>query len=169
MYESREDKLKKAFDYAKAYEKKCTGCAQTTMAGIFDALDTWNDDVFKCASGLADGLGLTGDGSCGALVGASLVIGFMFGREKKDFEDVLKPMQTYLMVKELHDRFVDKYGSCRCYDIQQRLMGRTYDLYKKEDLKAAFNSGMIDVCSTLVGTCASMAVEIILDALENKD
>lgn len=169
MDESGEAKVKKAFEYAKSYEMKCTGCAQTAMAGIFDALGIWNDDVFRCASGLADGIGLTGDGSCGALVGASLIIGHLFGREKRDFQDILKPMKSYLLVKELHDRFVEKYGSCRCYDIQEKLMGRTYDLYDTNDLKDAFKSGMIDVCSTLVGNCASLAVEVILAGMEKQD
>jgi len=77
MEESKDLILEKAFKLGKKYEKECTGCAQTSIAAIFDALGIWNDDVFKAGSGLADGLGLTGDGSCGALVGASMVIGYL--------------------------------------------------------------------------------------------
>ena len=89
MSEKKSEYFNKAFDLGKKYEKTCTGCAQTVIAAIFDTLEIWNDDVFKAASGLADGLGLTGDGSCGALVGASMVIGYLFGREKKDFKKSL--------------------------------------------------------------------------------
>ena len=83
MSEEIENLSEKAFKLGKRFEKKNTGCAQTVIAGIFEALGIWNEDVFKAASGLADGLGLTGDGSCGALVGSSMVIGYLFGREKK--------------------------------------------------------------------------------------
>ncbi|NIQ05495.1 MAG: C_GCAxxG_C_C family protein, partial [Candidatus Korarchaeota archaeon] len=60
-----------------------------------------NHDVFKAASGLADGLGLSGDGACGALVGGAMVISYLFGRERKDFEDIFKPMKSYLLARKL--------------------------------------------------------------------
>ena len=122
MAESKEELLEKAFKLGVQYEKENTGCAQTVIAAIFDTLGIWNEDVFKAASGLADGLGLTGDGACGALVGGSMVISYLYPREKKDFKDMYKPMKAYAMVKQLHDQFVEKYGTCRCYDIQKRLM-----------------------------------------------
>ncbi|MFW9913167.1 MAG: hypothetical protein ACFFEU_11880, partial [Candidatus Thorarchaeota archaeon] len=65
MSDPNETTFKKAFDLGQEYEQKCTGCAQTTIAAIFDSLELWSEDVFKAASGLADGLGLTGDGTCG--------------------------------------------------------------------------------------------------------
>jgi C_GCAxxG_C_C family probable redox protein len=131
----KEEIADKASKLAEEFERKCTGCAQTTIAGIFEALGIENDDVFKAASGLADGLGLTGDGNCGALVGGAMVISYLFGRERKDFEDVLKPMKSYLLVKKLHNQFVEKYGTCRCSELQKSLMGRTFNLLDKRNLK----------------------------------
>ena len=164
MEETKDSILNKAFELGKKYESKNTGCAQTTVAAIFDALGIWDESVFKAASGLADGLGLTGDGTCGALIGGSMVISYLFGREFKDFADMYKPMKSYSLVKKLHDRYVEKYGSCRCYNVQESLVGRTYDLWDQNDLKAAFESDMMEHCSTLVGTIARMATEIILEA-----
>jgi len=163
MEESKDLILEKAFKLGKKYEKECTGCAQTSIAAIFDALGIWNDDVFKAGSGLADGLGLTGDGSCGALVGASMVIGYLFGREHKDFKKMMKPLKSYALVKELHDQYVEKYGTCRCYNVQESLMGRTYNLWDPKDLNEAFKSGMMEHCSELVGNIAKLATKIILD------
>jgi C_GCAxxG_C_C family probable redox protein len=160
---SKKEILDKAYELGKKYEMQCTGCAQTAIAAIFEALGIWNEDVFKAASGLADGLGLTGDGSCGALVGSSMVIGYLFGRERKDFKDMYKPMKSYALVKKLHDSYVDKFGSCRCFDVQTKLMGRTYNLWDADELKKAFKSGMMNYCSDLVGNVAKMAVQIILD------
>jgi len=168
MKDGKDAILEKAYNAAMNYEKKCTGCAQTTIAGIFDALGIENDDVFKSASSLADGLGLTGDGTCGSLVGGAMVIGYLFGREKKDFPDMLKPMKSYILAKKLHGRFCEKYGSCRCYDIQKHLMGRTFNLYDPKELKDATDLGMMDHCSKVVGTTARLAAEIILDEMERK-
>jgi len=164
MNQSEEKILTKAFELGQKFEKKYTGCAQSTIAAIFQALEIWNDDVFKAGSGLADGLGLTGDGSCGSLVGASMVMSYLFGREYKDFGDMYKPMVSYRLVKKLHDKYVEKYGSCRCHNVQESLLGRTYNLWDPDDLKDAFQSGMMEHCSKLVGTIAKLATEIILDA-----
>jgi C_GCAxxG_C_C family probable redox protein len=155
--------IAKAYELGKKYEQKCTGCAQTVIAAIFESLNIWNEDVFRSASGLADGLGLTGDGSCGALVGASMVIGYLYGRGKENFEDMYKPMKSYSLVKKLHDNFVDKFKLCRCYDVQESLMGRTFNLWNADEMKEAFKSGMMIHCSNLVGTVAQMATKIILD------
>lgn len=160
---SRDEILSKAYELGKKYEKKCTGCAQTAVAAIFESLNIWNEDVFRAASGLADGLGLTGDGSCGALVGASMVIGYLYGRGKEDFSDMYKPMKSYGLVKKLHDKYIEKFDSCRCYDVQEKLMGRTYNMWDPDELKQAFKSGMVNHCSDLVGKVARMATEIILD------
>ncbi|MHA1607245.1 MAG: C-GCAxxG-C-C family protein [Candidatus Freyarchaeota archaeon] len=163
MNGSNDDLPEKAFKLGREYEKKYTGCAQTVIAAIFDTLGIKNDDVFKAASGLADGLGLTGDGSCGALVGSSMVISYLYGRERKDFHDIWKPMKSYILVKRLHDQFVEEFGSCRCYDIQKRLMGRTFNLYDPKELEEAINHRMFDYCSRVVGTAAKLATRIILE------
>ena len=163
MSESVDEISNRAFELARQYERECTGCAQTTIAGIFNALDMWSEDVFKAVSGLADGLGLTGDGTCGSLTAAAMVIGYVFGRERKDFADMMKPMRSYILSKRLHDEFVEKYGSCRCYDVQEKLMGRTYNLYDPDELREAFSTGMLDHCSRLVGEMASLATRLILE------
>jgi len=168
MKNSRDAVLERAFEAARKCEMKCTGCAHTTLAGIFTALDIENDDVFRSASGLADGLGLTGDGSCGALVGGAMAISYLFGREKKDFSDMLKPMRSYMMVKKLHDRFVEQYESCRCYDIQKSLMGRTFNLYDPSELEKAMEYEMFAHCSKVAGTAARLATEIILEEMERQ-
>lgn len=163
MDSKREELEKKAYNLGVKYEKECTGCAQTTLAAVFDTLDIENDNVFKSASGLADGLGLTGDGSCGALVSGSLALGYLFGRERQDLPDMMKPMKSYLLVKKLHDEFVGNYGCCRCADLQKSLMGRTFNLLDPNEFKEAMDFGMMDHCSQVVGTAAQMTTRIILE------
>ncbi|MFX1274412.1 MAG: C-GCAxxG-C-C family protein [Promethearchaeota archaeon] len=163
MSEINKKILDNAFELGKKYEKECTGCGQTSIAAIFKALGIWNDDVFKAASGIADGLGLTGDGSCGALVGSSMVIGYLFGREYKDFKKMDKPMKSYKLVKQLHNEYLNQYGSCRCHDVQMKLVGKSYDLWNPEERREAFTSGMLEHCSTVVGNVSKLATKIILE------
>ena len=152
----------RASQMAADYEKTCTGCAQSAVAGLLDALEIDADDVFKAASGLADGIGLTGDGSCGSLTGCAMVIGLIFGRERKDHRDMMKPMQSYLLCKELHEGIIREYGSCRCHDIQQKIMGRTYNLLDPKELEEAMKEGMLEHCAGVVGRTTRRAAELIL-------
>jgi len=152
----------RAGQLAAEYEKTCTNCAQSAVAGLLDALEIDADDVFKAASGLADGIGLTGDGSCGSLTGCAMVIGLIFGRERKDHRDMMKPMQSYLLCKELHEGIIREYGSCRCHDIQQKIMGRTYNLLDPKELEEAMKEGMLEHCAGVVGRTTRRAAELIL-------
>jgi hypothetical protein len=70
--EEREALLQRVQDTAKGYELRSGGCAQCTVAAIFDCLGVSDEGVFKAATGLADGVGLTGDGHCGALSGGTM-------------------------------------------------------------------------------------------------
>jgi C_GCAxxG_C_C family probable redox protein len=159
---SREETAERAGELAAEYERTCTGCAQSAVAGLLDALEIDSPDVFKAASGLADGIGLTGDGSCGALTGCAMVIGLVRGRERKDHRDMMKPMQSYLLCKELHGEFVREYGSCRCHDIQRKLTGRTYDLLDPKQLEEAMKEGMLEHCAGVCGRAARKTVELLL-------
>ena len=163
MEDIDENVLNKAFESGKRHEIKSTGCSQSTVAGIFDALGLENDDVFKAATGFADGVGLTGDGPCGALSGAVMVISYLFGREAKDFGDMMKQVPALTLSKKLHDQFIEKYGTCRCADIQTKFVGRFFNLYDPEEMEAAYKAGLVDKCSTLVGEVARMATRIILE------
>lgn len=152
-----------AYERAKAYEMKSGGCPQCTIAGVFDALGIRNDDVFKAATGLADGVGLTGNGHCGALTGGCMVIGLLYGRDMQDFAKIGKLLKANLLSKKLHDWFVEKYGSARCKEIQTAQIGRFYNLYDPEEFKAGIEAGLLDTCSTLVGEVARKTTRIILE------
>ena len=164
MTNSNDHILEKAFELGVKYEKECTGCAQTVVAAIFESLGIWSEDVFKAASGLANGLGLTGNGSCAALLGASMVISYLFGRDHADFEEPYKPMKSYGLVKKLHNIFTKEYGACKCNEVQKSMIGVTWNLWELNAMDDSFKSQMIDSCAQLVGNVAKLAVQIILDA-----
>jgi len=167
MREIDENVLNKAFESGKRHEMQSSGCPQCTIAGIFEALGIENDDVFKAATGFADGVGLTGDGHCGALSGGVMAISYLFGREGKDSGDMMKQVPALMLSKKLHDQFIEKYGTCRCADIQTKFVGRFFNLYDPKEMEAAYKAGMVDKCSTLVGEVARMATKIILEKRES--
>ncbi len=160
--QSKQKIVENAFRLGKHYESTCTGCAQSAVKGLLDAFELQNEAVFKAASGLADGIGLSGDGSCGALTGCSMILGLLFGRDRENHQDMMAPMKSYLLCKELYDFYIHEYGSSRCHDIQARIMGRPFDLLSPADLKKAWKIKMIDHCSDVVGQAARKTAEIIL-------
>ena len=154
--------IDKAYDLGVEYEKKSLGCAQTVMAAIFDALGIWSDDAFKAATGLSNGLGSTGVGTCGALIGASMAISYIFGREHKNFNDMFQTLKSGALAKRLYNLFLRKYGITQCSDVQKALLGVTWDYWELTDMDDSFRTQMIDTCSDIVGNVAKMATAIIL-------
>lgn len=156
--------------YAKAKKGELIGgnCAQCSIAAIFEVLGVDDENVIRAATGLADGVGLSGDGHCGALSGGTIAISYFFGRKKEDLHRMGKQLRALLLAKKLHAEFVKEFSTCRCHDIQIKQFGRFFDLYNMEDLKAAQAAGMAEQCSTLVGKVARMALEIILEEKEKE-
>ena len=161
--ESKELLINKAYDLGIQYEKKYAGCAQTIVAAIFEALGIWSEDIFKATTGLANGLGLTGEESCAALLGASMVISYLFGRDHEDFKDEYEPMKSYALVKRLHNIFIRKYGACQCRNVQSKQFEVTWKYEERYEMKGHLRTHMIDFCSEIVGNIAKIATKIILE------
>ena len=168
MEKSKEEILNMAYEKGKQYELEYGNCSQCTLAGIFDALDIESEDVFRSATGLADGVGLTRNGQCGALSGGVLAISYLFGRGKEDFGNVRKVIKSCILSKKLHDQILEKYGTCRCSDIQIKLMGRVYDMYNPAEYEQSVKDGFLNYSSTVVGEVARMATQIILEERERE-
>jgi C_GCAxxG_C_C family probable redox protein len=164
----RKDLLDVVYRTAFRYERENRGCAQSVLAALQDCFEMRNDEVFRAASGLSGGVGLTTHGTCGALSGGVMAIGMMFGRERCNFKDPDKTrMSAYRLGKQLCDRFEREYGSVVCCEIQDSYLGRCYDLWSSTDYvdfdKVAYQE---EKGPLLVGTAAVWTAEIILDELD---
>ncbi len=166
---NREEMLEEVFRRGKAYELRGGNCAQCSLAAIFEVLNVDDENVVRSATGFADGVGLSGDGHCGALSGGTLAISYFFGRKKEDMPKMGKQLKALLLAKQFHEQFIKEFSTCRCHDIQVKQFGRFFNLYDMEDMKAAVAAGMAEQCSTLVGKAARMALTIILDEQAKKD
>jgi C_GCAxxG_C_C family probable redox protein len=163
---NKEEMLEEVFRRSKTYELKGGNCAQCSLAAIFEVLGVDDENVVRAATGFADGVGLSGDGHCGALSGGTIAISYFFGRKKEDLGKMGKQIKALLLAKKFHEQFISEFSTCRCHDIQIKQFGRFFNLYEMEDMKAAMAAGMAEQCSTLVGKAARMALKIILDEQE---
>ncbi|MBM4445799.1 MAG: C_GCAxxG_C_C family protein [Chloroflexi bacterium] len=168
MEKSTEEIFNSVLENAKRYEMENGNCAQCVIAAVFETLGIKNDDVFRAATGFADGVGLTGDGHCGALSGGTMAISYLFGRKKEDFNKRGKMIKSLILSKKLYDGFIEKYGVCRCADIQTRLAGRFFNFYDPAETEAAIKAGLPDKCSTLTGEIARLTTKIILEERERE-
>lgn len=72
-----------------------------------------DDNAFRLCSGFGGGIGHAGN-ICGALVGCTMVISTLAGRNYPS-EKPLK--EIYPISKEFHDRFAEEFGSTMCRDL----------------------------------------------------
>lgn len=161
--ESAQTNIEKVYQLGVSYHKSCTGCAQCTVAALLEVMDMDNDEIFKAASGLSGGIGLSANGSCGALTGGALVIGLLFGRDIDDFPAPMAAATSYDLVKELHDYFMAEFGSCRCADIQEKLVGRSFNPGDPEDAAALLMHEIHERCASVVGKGTRKTMEIITE------
>lgn len=156
--------VEKAYKLGHEYEKTYRGCGQCLAAAVQDALDIRNDDIFKALTGYAGGGGAIGDSGCGAYVGGILLLSLLLGRERDNFADPEGiRFKSYELVRRLHGRFINEYGSIICRDIQTKVMGRPYYLADQDDMdKFDRAGGHATVCPDVVGKAAEWTVELIL-------
>jgi C_GCAxxG_C_C family probable redox protein len=165
MEQTKQELLDKAYQLGFEYEKTYKGCSQCAIAAIQDTLDIKEDNVFKAATGLAAGGGLTGIGVCGGYVGGVMMISLFCGRERSNFAD---PERTRFKSFELARRFGQLYtqelGSIICRDIQTIRFGRPYYIADPEDFqKFEEAGGHADKCTDVVGVATRLAVKFMLD------
>ena len=81
-------------------------CSQILLFMGLEAQGKSNPDLIRAMSGLAGGLGFTGD-TCGALTGGACLLGLYAGRGIPEEQEDEK---LNLMISELVDWFSEEYG-----------------------------------------------------------
>jgi len=165
MEKTKQELLDKAYELGFEYEKVYRGCSQCVIAVLQDTLDIRDDSVFKAATGLAGGGGLTGIGVCGGYVGAVMVLSQLVGRKRSNFEDPEGiRYKTFGLARRFLEEYVRELGSIICRDIQLIRFGRPYYIADADDFeKFEAAGGHVDKCPDVVGKAAQLAVKLILD------
>jgi C_GCAxxG_C_C family probable redox protein len=144
------------------YEQRHGGCAQVVLAAVKEILGKVSDDVFQAATGMAGGLGRTGH-ACGALNGGTMALSCFWGRPYNDFADPEnRRAKTLAMSKRLVGRFESEYGSADCRGIQQKIMGRSYDISNPQDMEQFIkDGGHDDKCPSVCANSVRWLIEIL--------
>jgi C_GCAxxG_C_C family probable redox protein len=160
--EARQEAIDRAYALAYENEQKYGCCPQCVLAAIQDVLGIVDDATFKASHALAGGGGLSGGGTCGALNGGMLALGARYGRTRDQFAS-RRYRQSFLLAKQLYDRFVAEFGSPICAQVQTKIFGRSFDLWDAED-HAAFKAagGHVDRCPTVAAKVAGWTAELLL-------
>ncbi len=154
----------KAYRTGFDYEKNYGGCAQCVIASLYDVFpELKNEEIFKSATGIGAGVGLTTMGNCGALTAAVMIISQIYGRELKNIADAeRKRFVAYRLGKKLVNKFLAEYGTVICREIQKKIMGRSFNLYEEwNDFLAA--GGHSTACTVVVGNASLWAAELITE------
>lgn len=160
------DILKDVYTRAFDYEAKLGSCPQCVLAALKETLDVGDDSIFQASQGLTGGTALSSKGTCGALAGGMIAISSLVGRTYQEFTEGQKKRLVFKYTKKLYDRFIEEYGSPLCCGVQEKLFGRSYNLYDKIDYEAFEKAGAhVDKCPRVAGNVARWTAEIILQEL----
>jgi C_GCAxxG_C_C family probable redox protein len=133
---------------------------------------TRDENVFKAASGLHGGIGGMGD-VCGAVLGASLMLGLMCG---SSIEEAGKPSEHFdpaegdvstRLVGEIYQWFENEFSSVKCAIVRTRFEraiehdGITQGLAEPEMMARVHAK-----CDELAGKTAARTAEILWDVLK---
>ena len=163
----RKEILDRVYARAFEYEQKHGSCPQCVLAAVHDLFGIVSDDVFRAGHALAGGVGLATNGTCGALSGGIMAISCKYGRSRENFAKG-RYLRSYQIGKRLYDRFVQEYGSCICREVQQRIFGRSFNMWdakEYEEFERAGGHG--DKCPSVTGNVAMWVAQILLE--EDRD
>jgi C_GCAxxG_C_C family probable redox protein len=125
-----------------------------------------NDGIFKAASGFGGGFGMQSD-TCGAIVGASMMLSLYCGRERTDIENLDKLRESGVPVAKLYKWFQTEFGSAKCHDIRTKFGGGAfYDFFIPWEKELSEKAKVLEQCSDLVGKAAAKAAEMLWDIIE---
>ena len=171
---NKQEMIDKAYELGFKGEHDVRGCAQCALAAVMDASGIQNDLVYKSASGLAGGAGECTDGICGGYSGGIMAMSMFFGRTREEEATTKGRADKYVsfhMAADLHDKFIEKYGTVICSEIHEKIYGESFDLRDDERKQAFRDAGAHereDGCCAAVGDGARWATELILDKIEEE-
>jgi C_GCAxxG_C_C family probable redox protein len=174
VVEMSEDEKKELLDRvekrAAAYDYEFSGCGQMVILALQQEFKfPQGMAVFKAASFVGRATSGVG-GTCGALVGGILALGMAAGRS--NFEDTIWPNpqdkgetgfpKSVETVRRFYKRYAEEMGSLKCSEIQEKLLGKTYNPEDKDETLRFEHEGGREACSKCVGKAARLAAETLL-------
>jgi len=107
--------------------------------------------------------------ACGALLGASLMLGFKHGRGREEIDNIDKMRNSQILVGKLYKWFEKEFGSATCRDIRTSFAGGVYyDVNVPWQAELAKKAGLAVKCAELTGKVAAKTAEMLLETGESE-
>lgn len=110
-------------------------CAQAVLWSYADKVNLDRDLALRISSGFGGGMGRKQE-VCGAVSGAIMVLGMMYGRGENENRE--KQEKTYAKVREFIDKFEAKFKTVNCktlLDGCELLTAEGQEMFKNKNLK----------------------------------
>jgi len=171
LAKSEEEIIRAIQEQAYRHQMNYRGCCQVQVKALTDHLGFFSQDVFRAATPFAAGVARKGD-QCGHLTGAIMVIGLYIGRN--DFRESGQPKEfgsspysaSQDLAGELYEKFKGFWGTTKCFEIQEKLVGKRLDVTQPDVQKMVESGEYFDilskVCCNVAASTAKMAAEILL-------
>ena len=148
---------------------KFSGCSQSVLLPLQEELGIGDMESFRAATMLSAGL-RRGE-SCGALIGGLMALGLVIGRERMEDTDAYQ--EAMVVQREMSNRFKEEvkkqFGfrqdlkSTLCNEIQERILGRSWDLWTEREAFLAAGGHSDTGCPKVCSIAAQVAAEKILE------
>lgn len=136
-------------------------CSQSVLMTYADMFELNPETAARIAAPFGGGVARRGE-TCGAVSGAFMVIGLMYGHTSAD--DHESKEKTYQGVEQFISQFQERNGSILC----NQLLG--LDISSPEGLQSAYDSQLfVSRCPKFVGDTMEILNQIIDIEKENKD
>jgi C_GCAxxG_C_C family probable redox protein len=156
---SREKLLDRVAWAAYYNDRVYEGCSRSVLHALQSHLHLPDGGALKASTALAGGISRMGE-ICGALVGGIMAIGLVLGCE--DLENVGAYRDTMEASYGMYNRFKEETGSTTCFEVQKRLMGRSFDFKRDEEAEEWYTAGGLEKCPMVCAIAARIAADIIL-------
>ena len=141
-------------------------CAYGTVRALQDTFDLQDEPLLKAASALTGGIGGRAE-TCGAMIGAVMMLGSVCGMGRNDGDNGLtKLYESMYQAGDFFIWFKAQNGCITCSEIlTQNAGGVHYDFTDREQVIAAVEAGVLEKCKGLAQIIAGKAAEILWDEL----
>lgn len=169
-----EERILRAKRKALEYDRDYVGCSQSVLGALQDEFDIGNKESFKASTVLSGGVVRQGE-TCGAIIGALSALGLVIGRERIEnteayramMEPSIKLRARFMEELQKQFRFNEELEDTLCRRIQEKVLGRPFDLTNEEDYQAFLDAGGHSEigCPKVCGIAAQVAAEKILELI----
>lgn len=136
---------------------RCGNCAQATFAVLQDEFDLEGRAILKALTAFP-GIALRGE-TCGAVVGALMAMGLVYGRQ--DLDDRRGYLASLPSARRFCTAFEGKHGSTSCQPILEGKLGRKLNLMDRGEALEYSELGGPQVCGEIVASAVLLAAEAL--------